>query len=97
MKLVLEIIGHISVSLLSCIPNDVPAKPVHAINKQHKCPICDFSCSLQDSLIIHIESVHGKKKPHKCSICDYSCSQKADLKIHIESVHEKKKPHKCSI
>jgi hypothetical protein len=50
---------------------------------------CDYVCSTNGSLKMHIKMVHDKIKDVKCDKCDYVCSTNGSLKMHIKVVHDK--------
>ena len=60
-----------------------------------KCPHCEYTCSTNGNLQIHIKMVHSKVKDVQCSTCDYKCSTNGDLQRHIKFVHTKIKDVQC--
>jgi hypothetical protein len=45
---------------------------LHLVAKIFKCVVCDFTCSYNTSLKLHIRRMHEKRKTHfKCKFCDF--------------------------
>ena len=66
----------------STISVDASLISVHEGEKPFKCTICDYKCSTNQHMTLHISSVHEDKKPFKCNICDKSFSETCAIKNH---------------
>ncbi len=56
---------------------------------------CNYKCSSNARLQVHIKAVHDKIKDHECPDCDYKCTRNAHLQLHIKTVHDKIKDYEC--
>ena len=57
---------------------------------------CDYKCSSNRDLKIHIKSVHNNIKDFECPKCDYKSSSNAHLLQHVKSVHDNIRDFECT-
>ena len=63
--------------------------------KDIECKLCDYKCSTNAKLQIHINAVHDKIKDHECKTCNAKFSTTCNLKQHIKVAHNKIKDKEC--
>ncbi|KAL7636108.1 UNVERIFIED_CONTAM: hypothetical protein RMT77_013927 [Armadillidium vulgare] len=67
--------------------------PKRYLLKLFKCEICNFSCTSNAALKVHLRK-HTREKPFPCTECNYSAATKGTLMIHMRR-HTGEKPYKC--
>jgi hypothetical protein len=61
-----------------------------------KCTLCDYKCSRNSHLQIHIKRVHTRIRDFECNQCPFKCSTNSDLQRHIKQVHDKIRDFECN-
>ena len=67
----------------------------HTLEKNHKCPSCDYSAVELSKLKRHMR-IHSDERPYMCPYCEYASRDTFKLKRHLR-VHTGEKPYECPI
>ncbi|CAL4212769.1 unnamed protein product, partial [Meganyctiphanes norvegica] len=63
--------------------------------KRLKCPDCDYTTFVSESLKFHMYR-HTGEKPNNCPFCEYKCISPGNLKVHLLT-HTGEKKHLCNV